>query len=680
MSTFGNPIVASPNLLPSMADVFSTSTAYSAGQYVYYGGKLYQFTANHAAGAWVGTDATAVKLANDVSNLKSAISDLDTAVDNLEATKADKGSDDPEAAVGTAEQVMSDAGVTDKVPYLFRKSAGDGANRERDSIVGGTVAWNQLLQKSTFSYTGGDCTTDADGVATFTASASGQQAYRSVTCYATHVILVSITFKTTTASSYVRMRAFANDVASIATTSWQTGYSMYKPPNSGNQTVGVIDRRESGWDAITIDPPMVFDLTQMFGSTIADYIYTLESTEAGAGVALFRSLFPAPYYAYNTGELKSVTGLSAHVMRGFNQWDGEYEKATINWTTYIFTPNASGRWSSKNYIPVIPDTAYYITHTSNNVVCGYTDNQGNGGRALTVSSHLFTVPSDVHFIKFGINETAQPTDVCINISNAALNGTYEPYDGHSYPLDSDLTLRGIPKLDASNNLYYDGDTYAADGTVTRKYAIVDLGSLSWSTTSSGNHYAGIDNPQKLGNAVIAHAVCGRYVASSPSGYGSIDKAFAIGMNGTNSVYIHDSTYDNVDAATFKTAMSGVYLVYELATPTTESADPYNPIQIVDPNGTEEYVSTGIVPVGHDTFYPENVAAKIAGLPWNFANLIAYTESGFTASKAYSANDFLIINNQLYKATTSIANGATITVGTNVTATTIGEQITAILNS
>ena len=48
---------------------------------------------------------------------------------------------------------------------------------------------------------------------------------------------------------------------------------------------------------------------------------------------------------------------------------------------------------------------------------------------------------------------------------------HKTYDGDgnvlgNYALDSSVTLRGIPKLDASNNLYYDGDTYEADGTVT----------------------------------------------------------------------------------------------------------------------------------------------------------------------------------------------------------------------
>ena len=49
----------------------------------------------------------------------------------------------------------------------------------------------------------------------------------------------------------------------------------------------------------------------------------------------------------------------------------------------------------------------------------------------------------------------------------------------------------------------------------------------------------------------------------------------------------------------------------------------------------------------------------------------------TATKAYSSGDLLIVNGTLYKASTSIANGATLTEGTNVTATTVAAEIAAL---
>lgn len=64
-------------MLPSTANVFSASTAYSAGDYVWYNGKLYCFTADHAAGAWTGSDASETKLADDITDLKSAVNKYD---------------------------------------------------------------------------------------------------------------------------------------------------------------------------------------------------------------------------------------------------------------------------------------------------------------------------------------------------------------------------------------------------------------------------------------------------------------------------------------------------------------------------------------------------------------------------------------------------------------------------
>lgn len=50
---------------------FSASTAYSAGDVVNYNGKLYKFTADHAAGAWTGTDVEDWCLKKSVDNLST---------------------------------------------------------------------------------------------------------------------------------------------------------------------------------------------------------------------------------------------------------------------------------------------------------------------------------------------------------------------------------------------------------------------------------------------------------------------------------------------------------------------------------------------------------------------------------------------------------------------------------
>ena len=62
-----------------------------------------------------------------------------------------------------------------------------------------------------------------------------------------------------------------------------------------------------------------------------------------------------------------------------------------------------------------------------------------------------------------------------------------------------------------------------------------------------------------------------------------------------------------------------------------------------------------------------------------AAMIAPVE-GSTVSRAYAVNDFLIYNNQICKVTAPIQSGGTIQIGVNAVITTLGAEITALLNS
>ena len=251
----------------------------------------------------------------------------------------------------------------------------------------------------------------------------------------------------------------------------------------------------------------IFDLTQMFGTQIADYVNTLETTTEGAGVSWLKKHFPKlfTYQPYNAGEIVSVQGMSQHVTRD----------------------------------------------ADNNIL-----------------------------------------------------GTY--------PLDDSLTLRGILKLDSNNQLYADGDRYLPDGTVQRRYALVDLGTLDWIGLTDGA-YCG-DNlgaKQVIGKTCF----CSKYdVIENVTSYNSITSANYVICFTTSPtpyrLYVKDSTLNGMTSEQIATAMSGVQLVYELATSTTEEADPYTVPQIIDTDGTEEYVSTSIVPVGHESRYPLDIAGRL----------------------------------------------------------------------
>lgn len=62
-----------------------------------------------------------------------------------------------------------------------------------------------------------------------------------------------------------------------------------------------------------------------------------------------------------------------------------------------------------------------------------------------------------------------------------------------------------------------------------------------------------------------------------------------------------------------------------------------------------------------------------------SSIIADSEAS-AVSRAYSINDFLIYNNQLCKVTAPIQSGGTIQIGVNAVITTLGAEITALLNS
>ena len=611
--------------------------------------------------------------------------------DEALALKADAIGNYPDLAVGTAGQIISDKCVTDSVPYHFRATGGTGADREYvDAIVGGTVNWNQLADFSAVnipSASNGISYAYTDGTSvkiTGTATAVEQRTGWFGLSELRNLPLSRFGHKVLIDTRIVSGSFDGNINYGIGSSAVRPIETPYIGPLTNNNTNQIRFQHQITSGTVCNDLILsfnVYDLTAMFGSTIADYIYSLEQSTAGAGVAWFRKLFPNDYYEYDTGTLKSVDGVSAHKMVGFNQWDEEWEAGGIN-TNNGLAVSSNVAIRSKNYNKILGNTTYYINTPYGSTVIFFYDEQKKYISYLNVRNRQLTTPEDAFFFKVRVGADMAPQitynhDICINLSDPAKNGTYEPYKAHSYPLDSTLTLRGLFKLDANNKLYADGDTYDADGTVTRRYGVVDLGTLNWSYNSGNNRFDSYFRDASLTPqaAIVANAIASKYITVSFSELyadTTLDKCLAFDKN---NLRIRDMSY--TDAAAFKAAMSGVMLVYELATPVIEEADPYQHLQQCDPYGTEEFVSTGIIPVGHDTRYPENLRAKIEGLPTDFSTLIASTEKTTTASKNYAVGSYLIYDNILYKVTSAIASGGAITVGTNVTATTIMAEIAAL---
>ena len=537
-------------------------------------------------------------------------------VAELLGNKADVDGTYDNMTVGNAKQLKSNVGEVDKVPYLFRTSGGsiDIGESETDMLVGGTVAFNQLANFAGSSR-GVIASIDSNGVISLSGtSTSGFANITSgISVIKNHKYIIGKTIIANPNNITIRWGMLNVNYSPLPTETASTKWHIVNMISDDATSSTGIAGFSSGTDFTGVKIKLLcVDLTQMFGSTIADYIYSLEQGTAGAGVAWFRNLFPKSYYAYNAGTLMSVK-TSKHITTGFNQWDEEWELGGIDATTGQNTASTTNI-RSKNYIAVVPNTTYYFNTASQYMYLRLYDEDKNYLGEVSKKDNTYAIDSNTYYIRFVMGAgygTTYNHDICINLSwDGERNGEYEPYVKHEYPLDDDLELRGIPKLDANNKLYYDGDTYESDGTVTRKYGYVDMGTLDWEYSSS-RFEASLTNVKK--GSTRTPFVCAKYPFTGLSG--SDDKTGFIGASGTlKDVYIYDSAYTS--AATFKTAMSGVYLVYELATPTTEEADTFTNPQKVDDFGTEEYEDnrTVPIPVGHDTFYQSNLRAKLEMSP------------------------------------------------------------------
>lgn len=104
----------------AIAPAFSTSASYSAGDYVLYNDEIYKFTANHAAGAWTGSDATKTTVAAVFATLETAVDAVDDRVDTVVGELA------PAFSTETAYEA-GDVVVKDDVLYKFNTAHSAGA-------------------------------------------------------------------------------------------------------------------------------------------------------------------------------------------------------------------------------------------------------------------------------------------------------------------------------------------------------------------------------------------------------------------------------------------------------------------------------------------------------------------------------------------------------------------------
>lgn len=390
--------------------------------------------------------------------------------------------------------------------------------------------------------------------------------------------------------------------------------------------------------AVTGGSDLFTDLTQLFGSTaIADYIYNLEQATAGAGVAKLKELgfFTEDYYTYDAGSVQSVD-IKEYAVTGKNMLGGDAmlanaialkgtgDRPEIDTTNKIIIVNAmlDSNRTILSFDKVLPNTQYTIilkvqksADVFSNLALVYTDGTSTNFPSLSTINipdtiKLLSAPnktiSHIKGVYSSGDERIYTDGSGLFLGDVSIND-YEPYHKSTYPL-TPTELRGVPRIDANNNIYADGDEYASDGGHTEKYDIVDLGTLNWvrSIAANGTYYLYAALSNKLSNA---NMICTAYPTNKLQYANMPNKS----MSSNNAQWFIDETAivldsDYTDAADFKAAMSGQYLVYEKATPTTETLTSFDYPQSV--GSLEEITDYKVeqedrdvaIPTGHVTEY------------------------------------------------------------------------------
>ena len=149
------------------------------------------------------------------------------------------------------------------------------------------------------------------------------------------------------------------------------------------------------------------------------------------------------------------------------------------------------------------------------------------------------------------------------VASDVTDATYEQYEGNTYTINLGGTI-------------YGGALDVGTGVLTVDRAIVDIGTLNWTYNSSENDFASNIQGRRIGRFNI---ICDTYKTVAMRAT-EIDKALE-GANGTTAIFIRDTSYSDVNS--FKSAMSGVMLVYELAEPITVQLSPQEVTSILGQN-------------------------------------------------------------------------------------------------
>ena len=558
------------------------------------------------------------------------------------STKADINGDYPDMSVGLAED-LGGRPFTNDAEFSFRATA-DKENSIKDGLAsiktlkGNSVVWNQQVQHE--SRIDGGCSSAWDGDV-ITIDGLSTQSYYSIMqskipCVLNEKFLIiaeevanpnNLTFsigllnavqdRATLGGGNTFSAVIGNSITTIG-----SGFGIDKFGGEGTDLTGIRFKVR------------VINLTKMFGE--GNEPTTIEEFYSRCPIGIDMN-------AYNEGEVIHMTAEGIRSI-GFNQLNLNRTLGTVtsgsgntplrpeildeslyfiglsgnnyynpsNITDYSVTENSVSITSKSGYgvsfaRRCLSNTEYRVQHEGGLTInVGFYDDLGN---YISMASNLksgetFTTLKNATWMNIVVKDNGTYTNPCVSLNYSYNEGTYKPYEEFTLSLVDqrikDEFPDGMKKWDKVYNK--DGKGYIAKGT-----GVVDMGELDW---WKGKYFgAPIPNAKiTKSDRIINHVVCAKY---TPTTFFNIywNEENSLGLDdvitvnaSVSDVCVYDSSYTDVES--FKAAMAGVILYYELSEPTIiEYDEPFNLDYKVADFGTEQAIgSTPSAPISAEIEY------------------------------------------------------------------------------
>lgn len=326
---------------------------------------------------------------------------------------------------------------------------------------------------------------------------------------------------------------------------------------------------------------------------------------------------------------------------------------------------ASNNWKSCQKIRVRPNTKYYVSgnNSTSGTYTGYMIYWDENGALLSYQSpnNFIITPAKACWMAFYTATSSYSGTMQIEEGNSATE--YEPF-GLSLPISWQTEAGTV----------YGGELDVTSGVLTVTHKQIDLGDCSWIYYSNTGGFRTDYVKNEIRTGADPKLVCSQYKNVYVNNWLLQDCIITGWASYTSgNIIVKDTRYS--DVSTFKTAMDGVKCVYPLAEPLTYQLTPHQISTLLGTNHLwcDTGDSTAELRISiNDVYSKLDTKAD--------ADVITVTATSMVAPQNLTAGDLIYVNGNLYKASSNIASGTALTVGTNVTATTVEAEMKLKANS